>query len=85
MSEDDKPTTDKAVSKLRTTPDAVSGGVNQLNAGDKEVRSFCGRGPSQVNALVTRQVGPGQPSDSSVKICDLCVNAARAQLQETKN
>ena len=72
MSSDEKPPT------LRSKPDAVTEAVNRATADDDgtETCSFCGRGPSQINALVTKDLGT-----RSVKICDLCVNAARAQLQ----
>lgn len=36
-----------------------------------EVCSFCGKGPDTINALVSK---------GDVRICDLCINAARAGL-----
>lgn len=62
-----------------TPPD---GDVKQLRAdnatpnhnldGD-EVCSFCGKGPKEINALVSK---------GSARICDLCINAARAGLTD---
>jgi hypothetical protein len=54
------------VQKLRADNAAPNTNVD----GD-EVCSFCGKGPKEVNALVSK---------GSVRICDLCVNAARAGL-----
>lgn len=67
MTTEDKPPKDK-VQPLR------DGNATQAsNAGGDEVCSFCGKGPDEINALVSK---------GSVRICDLCVNAARAGLQE---
>ena len=43
------------------------------NLDGDEVCSFCGKGPKDINALVSK---------GSVRICDLCVNAARAGMQD---
>lgn len=43
------------------------------NLDGEEVCSFCGKGPKEINALVSK---------GSVRICDLCINAARAGLTD---
>lgn len=67
MTSDETPP-DSDVKKLR----ADSAAPNH-NLDGEEVCSFCGRGPKEINALVSR---------GSVRICDLCVNAARAGLDD---
>lgn len=67
MTTEDKP----PKGEVQTLRDGNASQPSNLNG--KEVCSFCGKGPEEINALVSK---------GSVRICDLCVNAARAGLQE---
>jgi len=69
MSDDQDDNTNQNSSKVQQLRQKYAR-VAPSKAGE-EICSFCGRGPDQINALVSK---------GSVRICDLCVNAAKANL-----